>query len=740
MYKISGFKHIFVLILIAAVLVSLSAVMYWKYLDSALIQKESANLFSVSRNLAKNFDYQMGAKLKVLASVGESLEGLPRIEDKKGLMLYLARQNQRGNFEMMGFQFPDGRAYFSDGSVRQDFLSAKETADTYENNYYISAPRDMSDRGKSIITAVPVYRNGAKAGVLFASQPAVFYEQLLNCELPFGNTQWFILGQDGEVILEHFDAMYNILYGTKSADIFDLKYLLQDTDQKREGIAQHSLYGENYLVSHVPLAYNNWRLLSLRSMDTLVNRPQKQLMTALFMSVSIIIVLCLLLLFIIHGYRQHSLALYRTGFVDRLTGLGNHNYFQVNFTKSADAFRKSGTPFTLTVINISRFKAINDIYGFEQGDIILKHAAQIMRGEVKENELLCRSSADRFLLLLSCGNRDEFKLRVEKILSDIRHFCENEKLCFEIPINAGVYMADEDIPFYIMIDRANMALKSARRAGQTFSFYNDDYRKQIDNIADIESKMNAAFDAKQFKLFLQPKYNFKTGRIESAEALARWQDPQKGLITPDKFIPVFEKNGFVLKLDMYILEETVKLLARRISEGRRVVPVGVNFSRLHLEDPRFIDSLTEIVDSYSLPHEFIELEITESIAFDKWKTMRNVVDELHARGFSVAMDDFGSGYSSLNTLKDLYFDCVKLDKEFLNRGESSERMRQIISSTVEMIKKLGCLIVTEGVETKEQAEFLKNIGCDQAQGYIFSRPLPPEDFEKLLDDDIAKTE
>ena len=171
-----------------------------------------------------------------------------------------------------------------------------------------------------------------------------------------------------------------------------------------------------------------------------------------------------------------------------------------------------------------------------------------------------------------------------------------------------------------------------------------------------------------------------------------------------------------------------------------MVAVGVNFSRLHLEDPRFIDKVAEIVDRHNLPHELIELEITESIAFDKGEIMRSVLDGLHARGFSVAMDDFGAGYSSLNILKDLHFDCVKLDKEFLAHGETNARMRQIISGTVEMIKKLGCLIVTEGVETKEQVEFLKGIGCDLAQGYIFSRPLPPEDFEKLLDEDGPKKE
>ena len=744
MFKTSGLRQIFFMILTAIVLVSLSVVLYWRHLDAVMEGEEVSTMLSASRSLAGNFEHLMDVEVNVLSTVVESLEGLPRVEDKESFMSYLARQKQRNNFEVMGFQFLDGTAYFSDGSVQKDFLSAPEISAAQKDRHYISAPLSAQGREKSFIIAKPVRRNGAEAGVLFAAQSPSFYKHALHSEAIIAYTPWLIADEGGGVVLEqaadaHDNAVSALLKSRPEEEPCKV-YPLRAGDQEPGGTVKCSVANENYIVSYIPLAYNNWYLLTLRAEAAPGLELPKQLMSAVFVCVLIIIVLGLLLGYIIHVYRQHSLDLYRAGFIYHVTGLGNHNYFLANFNKTAQAFRKKGLPFALTIINIDKFKAINDIYGFEQGDKILNHAARIMEAELHEGELLCHSSSDRFLLLLACQDRAQFNARLEKILSRIKSFCGGEKLCFEVPASAGVYLADEDVPFYIMIDRANMARNSVRHdTGQIFAFYNDAFREQIRLVGEIEGKMNAALAQGQFKVFLQPKYDFKTGRIESAEALVRWQDPQKGLIPPDNFIPVFEKNGFVLKLDMYILEETVKLLARRISEGKRAAPVGVNFSRLHFEDANFINSVTEVVDRYKLPRKLIELEITESIAFAKGSGMRGVLDEIKARGFSVAMDDFGAGYSSLNILKDLYFDCVKLDKEFLSGGEDSERMRHIISGTVKMIKKLGCIIVTEGVETKEQAEFLKNIGCDLAQGYIYSRPLPIADFEKLLDEDAKKT-
>ena len=730
------------MILAAALLVGAGAVLYWRYLDNSLAQKESADLSSAAQELANGFNYHMKGELQVLASVGESLEGLPRVENKNGLMLYLARQKVRGNFEMMGFQFPDGTAYFSDGSTQKNFLSEEEISSAYKNKYFISAPGTTPGRAAILLGAVPVYRSGGKAGVLFATDLIASCERILRTELPFEYTSWFIAGQDGKIVMQFLNGAYdnavNILPGAGAPGVSCPSLMGEDIAANHAGSARCELPGGAYFVSYTPLDYNNWYLLAARPAAA-QREAQKQLLAAVLLCAAIIIVLGFVMLFIMHAYRQHSLELYRAGFIDPLTGIGNGVYFRANFPSAAAAFRQKGTPFAVAVVNIRRFKAINDIYGYKEGDKILKSAAQAIKEELRDNELVCRLTGDRFFLLMSCADRAEFTPRIEKIMARIRAFCKQEELCFTLVVNAGVYLVDEDAPFFIMLDRANMALNLIRHsAGQTFAFYNDEYREQINHIAAVEGKMNAALESGQFEVFLQPKYSYKTGRIQSAEALVRWRDPQKGLIPPDKFIPVFEKNGFILKLDMYVLEFEVKLMAGRMKEGKRVVPAGVNFSRLHLEDPRFIDAVTEIVDRYAVPHDLVELEITESVAFDQKDVMRKVIDGFHARGFKLAMDDFGAGYSSLNILKDLAFDSVKLDKAFLDRGESDARMRQIITGTVEMLKKLGCTIVTEGVETKEQVEFLKAIGCDQAQGYLYSKPMPPGEFEKLLDEDAAK--
>lgn len=251
----------------------------------------------------------------------------------------------------------------------------------------------------------------------------------------------------------------------------------------------------------------------------------------------------------------------------------------------------------------------------------------------------------------------------------------------------------------------------------------------------IESSMESALTERQFKVYLQPKYSFQTGRMVGAEALVRWVHPTKGMIRPDWFIPVFEKNGFVLKLDQFIWQEVAALLHKRQAAGLPVVPIGVNFSRLHLDDPQFIESISAVAAQAGVDTKWLEVELTESVVFGNAERMKQVLDGLHAKGFSVAMDDFGAGYSSLNVLKNLDFDCVKLDKEFLARGEGNPRMRQVIGGLVQMIKALGSHIVAEGVETQEQADFLRGIGCDTAQGFLYSRPLPMDEFEKKLDEE-----
>ena len=249
---------------------------------------------------------------------------------------------------------------------------------------------------------------------------------------------------------------------------------------------------------------------------------------------------------------------------------------------------------------------------------------------------------------------------------------------------------------------------------------------------DIESHMEEALENKEFKVYLQPKYSPEGGRMGGAEALVRWISPTSGFISPGEFIPIFEKNTFIIQLDEYMLEEVCKLQRMWLDEGKTLVPISVNISRIHLLDEGLILMILHIVDYYKLPHDCIELELTESAFFDDKKKLIHTVEELKKNGFVVSMDDFGSGYSSLNTLKDLPFDVVKLDGEFFRKMEDQTRSRIIIEDTITLAKHLELQVVAEGIEEKEQVEFLKSMGCDLIQGYYFAKPMPAEEFGKLL--------
>jgi EAL domain-containing protein (putative c-di-GMP-specific phosphodiesterase class I) len=243
--------------------------------------------------------------------------------------------------------------------------------------------------------------------------------------------------------------------------------------------------------------------------------------------------------------------------------------------------------------------------------------------------------------------------------------------------------------------------------------------------------MQSALAEGEFEIYLQPKCDFATGKIRGAEALVRWNHDGHS-VRPDEFIALFERNGFILQLDMFVLEQVAQVLSRWKQNNQPIVPLAVNFSRLHLNDARFIPQIRRIMAQNNVPTSLVEAEITENVIFNNLERAQEVIAGLHLYGFPVAMDDFGSGYSSLNVLKELKFDSIKLDKEFLAGFEENPRAQKVIQGAINMIKTLGVRVVAEGVETREQAEFLRNCGADLAQGYFFSRPVTIATFEQLL--------
>jgi len=739
-YKRKGFKRTFVFVLLAALIVAGGAVLYWWSVSQRLYQDARVVLDSVGTELAENVRNELSSQQKILTTLAVSLRDDSVLQNQKELVEYLQEQNEQSQFALSGFQFADGRTIFSNGKTQNRFLSKELVKEILEKKFVISyrTSSPFQPDQESLLLAAMVPNRETAAGIVFAVQPTSYYQFALEDFLLTDTSLSLVIDQQGDVLMSHPKASqsntFKVLDDATAGKRSSKEAMYRDIKEGRGGVFGYFYDGKQRFLSYYPIGYNGWYAIAILPVVSIAQKIKSLIILSLVVCLSIISVLGVLLVFILRQQRHHSRALYKIGFVDPLTGKDNINAFQLKFATAVQRFKEQQRQFALVLININSFKAVNNIYGFEKGDKVLRQVGKTLKSSLTEDELFCRSDSDVFLLLVNCPSREELGKRLETLAQRATKLCQVEKESIPISFTCGVYVVDEAVPFFMMLDRANLAWTSAKKqaGGGLYAFYDSEHLKKIITEKRIESSMEQALQERQFKVYYQPKYDFKTGRIVSAEALVRWQHPEQGMIRPDWFIPVFERNGFVRKLDMYILQEVAALQRRRREANLSVVPIGVNFSRLHLDDLDFLDNLLQIVEDNHLPHDLIEVELTESMVMDDVLRMTRVLDELHIAGFSVAMDDFGSGYSSLNVLKELEFDCVKLDKEFLSKGEGNERMRQIVSGLVKMIKEVGSKIVAEGVETKEQARFLRSIGCDMAQGYLYSRPLPAEDFEQKL--------
>lgn len=414
---------------------------------------------------------------------------------------------------------------------------------------------------------------------------------------------------------------------------------------------------------------------------------------------------------------------------DSTTGIYNKQTFEARtqewLTREPNVFR------CLIRFDIDRFKLINELYSVSMGDQVLSHIGELLKELVRPPETYARFSSDIFCVCLArpIGECAEAINRIEQKLNEYT-------LDFQFALSAGIVCLPRynGEPVNVICDRAAMAQRTIKGSYiNNYAFYEESMNDALSKEHFLTKSMKKALENGQFLVYLQPKYDMQKGAVIGAEALVRWRHPEKGLIPPGEFIPLFEHNGFILRLDEYVWEETCRLLRRWIDEGRRPVPVSVNVSRVHLHDTRFCDKLLELIRKYDLPPHLLELEITESAYTDDPQILYGIMDKLQENGFLFSMDDFGSGYSSLNVLKDIPVNLVKIDLNFLQEARRGYSIGQnILKGTVQLIQGIDLPVIAEGVETKEQVDFLMDIGCKNAQGYYYAKPMPVSDFEDLL--------
>lgn len=412
---------------------------------------------------------------------------------------------------------------------------------------------------------------------------------------------------------------------------------------------------------------------------------------------------------------------------DSLTGAPNMQKFTADAEKllSTDIFGK----YAIIRFDVDKFKIINDIYGTGEGDRVLQYISDTLESFCGENTIFARMNSDVFVMLMRYDDTDTIIELINKVNKSVSRYPIEHKM----KLSAGICIVDDrGVPVNLLCDRANLAAKKIKgNLLFNYVFYDENLRNEILQEKAIEDEMNDALSGRQFKLFLQPKYNIETSTVIGAEALVRWIHPEKGLIPPSAFIDLFERNGFIIKLDEYMWEETCKTLRKWIDRGYKPIPVSINVSRVHANNPRLYDSLINLVRKYDLSPRLIELELTESAFLDDLGGLLKTLDKLQKAGFLLAMDDFGAGYSSLNMLKNVPIDIIKIDREFLNETVVTERGKTVIRYTIAMAKQLDMKVVAEGVETIDQAAFLLDAGCNIAQGFYYSKPVDVGTFEML---------
>lgn len=432
---------------------------------------------------------------------------------------------------------------------------------------------------------------------------------------------------------------------------------------------------------------------------------------------------------------------------DILTGLDRYEAFLEKL--DMEITRMDGYRIGIIYTDIRHFKYINDTYGYQRGDMLLKEF--VHQVDKIDTEILCaaRVYSDNIVVATriagDMGNkafRDLIYRRNMKLEVILRESFLDERL----KLNTGIAIISKDdrrLDAATAVSNANLARKLAKDMKDDCCVLFDS--KMVEGIkkeVEVTSSLPTAIENKEFVIYYQPKIETKNMKIIGAEALVRWIKPNGEFVLPDDFIPFIEQSGQIVELDYFVYSEVFKFIAERIKNNESVVPVSLNVSRVHLNRMNILDYVSSLFDEYKIPPQYIEFELTESIYIENTEKALKLVEGLHSLGVKVSMDDFGSGYSSLNLLSDLPIDIIKLDKVFLKEASASEGIMKendkiIISCMVDMAKRLKITSLCEGVETIEQSNYLSEIGCEIQQGYFFSKPIPQSEFEIFINDHFS---
>lgn len=703
------------------------------YIDEQCLQKVEATNELATAKLQARLEDSVSV---IQAAVNQIPCSNGKIDNVKDSLTKLDELLVGYGFSQVALSNTNGEAVLSDNSK----FSIKENLEfekTLTGNVAISYHGFNETYSQAtVVFTVPIVKENVVSGILYASWNADQLEEILSTSDYRGREEVALL-----------DRHSIILYALSDSEITGSN-LLNQLGEKNE------LYGEceqiikqgryftasvkNSEAQNLIISYMGIRKLSDWGIVTIVNKEDiieiLSLQTQILSRRIIIGVICtfiimLAVLLIYQGNKRYRLEM--LAYMDHVTKSYNFKGFM---KRSNDLFENNPiSKFAILEVTLEKLDYYEEMFGNEAVNQVLRYMSSKIQTNIHTEEAFCRYNTTNFLIMMKYENIEELESRIEYLLEKINNdegAVGNEK--FELNSRAGVCcFEDKLINIDKLIYQVTLALEEAMKSRMCpYYFYKDSMEELKSESRELEEDMMEALKAGEFTVFLQPIFSLEDGRQTGAEALVRWRHPEKGILYPGKFLYLFERNGAMPELDLFIFEELCRYLKVWIRKGIKPLPLSFNVSIYSLYNGEFIDKIASIAESYGVPENLICLEIEEKAIMNNIELVKDVLARMQEKGFLIAMDDFGVGSMSMNTLYEAHIDILKIDRRFLIDSEKTDRGKSIINSIVDISKRLKIKVAAIGVDNKLQARMLREFGCDMIQGFVFSEPLPEREYEE----------